>query len=167
MREIYRNPTFYYILVAILITLWPVWLALGSIPAADKEYEDAKVLFKDAEKIIGQILNLDPQRLDYARAQKKSGEFDYPVAVSQSAKTCSISLSQYKLSTFPIVKRKAGQTSQDAMITLNKVGIEKFARFVSLMQIRWPNLKCSQLRLNKVKGAKNIWKADIRFTYYQ
>ena len=90
-----------------------------------------------------------------------------PVVAFKSARACSISPSQYKLNTFPIVKRKTGQSSQDAMITLNKTGMEELSRFVSLMQARWPNLQCSQLRLDKLKGSKDLWKTDIRFTYYQ
>jgi hypothetical protein len=62
---------------------------------------------------------------------------------------------------------KGGQESQDATMTIDTIDIERFARFLSVMHMRWSNLQCTNVTLMKIKGEKNAWKADVRFIYYQ
>ena len=167
MKDMLRNPFFYYIVVPVLIALWPLWLVAAGNPGARDSWDKEKQQFNDAEKLIAKILELDPQRLDYAKAKKKAGEFDYAIAIDQAAKLCRILPSSYRLSSGPIVKSRGGQSNQDATMTVSKVDIEKFARFISLIQFRWPSLQCTNLKLTKEKAAKDIWKADVRFKYYR
>jgi len=30
----------------------------------------------------------------------------------------------------------------------------------------WPDLQCEQLKLTKEKGGPDVWKADMKLTYY-
>ena len=166
MKELIRNPIFYYIVVPVLLGIWPLWLATGGNASSKEKFNKEQQQYKDAQIIIADILKLDPQRLDYAKAKKKSAEFDYAVAFDQATKLCNIP-SNYKLSSGPIVRSRGGQSSRDATMTIGKIGIEKFAQFLSLVQFRWPNLQSTNLSLTKQKGAKDLWKADVRFKYYQ
>jgi len=87
---------------------------------------------------------------------------------------CGIPASKYKLHTGPIIK-KGKQRTQDAHLTLDKVSIVSFAKFLSLiqlrwnnLQLRWNNLQCDTVKLNKVevKGEPDLWTIDIDFKYY-
>jgi hypothetical protein len=72
MKDIYKKPIFYYILVPVLIGLWPLWLFTAGLPGVKSNYEKDVVQYQDAEKLIKDILeNLDPQRLDYAKAKRQ------------------------------------------------------------------------------------------------
>jgi hypothetical protein len=168
MKEIYTKPIFYYVLVPVLVGLWPIWLLTMGLPGAKTGYEKETAQYQEAEKLIGQILNdLDPQRLDYAIAKKTKDEFDYTTAIDQVTKFCRISASNYRLSSSPLRKTKGGQKSQDASMTIDKIDIEGFARFLSIMHMRWSSLQCSNVMLAKIKNEKNLWKVDVRFIYYQ
>ncbi len=167
MKDIHKSEYFYYILVPAVILIWPLWLIFGGLPAAKTNYHKESQQYLDAEIIIDEILTLAPDRLDYAKAKKAGSDFDYAVAVDQVGRLCRISSSNYRLSTGPVVKSRGGQKSQDGRITLEKVGIEDFAKFLSIMQFRWPNLQCSMAKLTKEKDAKDTWKANITFKYFQ
>ena len=166
MKDLIRNPIFYYIVVPVLIAIWPLWLAMGGNASAKEKFSNEQEQFENAEKTIADILKLDPQRLDYAKANEESTEFDYAIAFDQATKLCGIP-SNYRLSSGPIVRSRGGQSSQDATMVITQVDIERFAQFLSLIQFRWPNLQSTNLTLTKQKGAKDIWKADVRFKYYQ
>ncbi|MFA6186431.1 MAG: hypothetical protein WC770_04355 [Phycisphaerae bacterium] len=168
MKEIYTKPIFYYVLVPVLVGLWPIWLLAIGLPGAKTDYKNETIQYQAAELLIGQILkDLDPQRLDYAKAKTTKDEFDYTTAIDQVTKFCRISFSNYRLSSSPMRKTKGGQKSQDASMTIEKIDIEGFAKFLSIMHMRWSSLQCSNVSLSKIKGEKNLWKVDIRFTYYQ
>ena len=167
MRDIYKQPIFYYILVPTVIGLWLLWLATIGLPAVKDKFEREKDRYIKAEKLIAQILELDPQRLDYAKAKKSGSGFDYTTAIDQVTRLCKISPAGYKLSSSPVRKMKGGQKSQDATMAIDAIDVEKFARFLSLMHLRWQNLQCTNAAMTKQKGTKDVWKVDIRFKYYQ
>ncbi|MBN1787911.1 MAG: hypothetical protein JW806_05890 [Sedimentisphaerales bacterium] len=167
MKDITKEPIFYYILVPALLAIWPLWLLMLGIPSAEANYKKEVREYNDAEKLITEILEIDPQRLDYAKDKKEGDAFDYITAVDQVTKVCRISSASYKLSSSPVRRRKGGQQNQDASMTIDRIDIEKLARFLSVMHMRWVNLQCTNLTLSKIKGEKNLWKADIRFIYYQ
>jgi hypothetical protein len=52
-------------------------------------------------------------------------------------------------------------------MTIDKIDIERLAKFLSVMHMRWVNLQCTNISLAKIKGEKDAWKADVRFIYYQ
>lgn len=168
MKEIYKKPIFYYVLIPALIGLWPIWLLTIGVPSAKDNLQKAMDDYVEAEKLIGQILGeLDPQRLDYAKSKKTGEAFDFITAIDQVTKLVRIPPTGYRLSTSPIRKVKGGQSNQDASMTIEKIDIEKFTKFLSVMHMRWSSLQCSNVTLSKIKGEKNVWKADVRFIYYQ
>ncbi len=166
MKDIYKKPIFYYVLVPIVIGLWPVWLFVMGIPGSEKGLQKGINDYNEARKLIGEILDLDPQRLDYAKTKKTGEAFDYTTAIDQVTRLCKISPSGYRISSSPIRKTKGGQSNQDASMTIDKIDIEKFSKFLSVMHMRWSSLQCTNITLAKIKGEKNAWKADVRFIYY-
>ena len=167
MNDIYKKPVFYYVLVPILVGLWPLWLfSIGISTSRDNLYKEIKD-YNEAQKLIGQVLDLDPQRLDYAKSKKAGDEFDYTTAIDQVTRLCRILPTDYKLSSSPVRKVKGGQKNQDASMTIDKIDIEKFSKFLSIMHMRWSSLQCTNVTLSKIKGEKDTWKADVRFIYYQ
>jgi len=168
MKEIYTKPIFYYVLVPVLVGLWPIWLLTAGLPGAKTNYKNEIAQYQEAEEKISTILtDLDPQRLEYANAKKTKDEFDYTTAIDQVTKFCRISPSNYRLSSSPVRKTKGGQKNQDASMTIERIDIEGFARFLSIMHMRWSSLQCSNVTLAKIKSEKNQWKVDVKFTYYQ
>jgi len=167
MRDIYKQPIFYYILLPIVVGIWPLWLFTVGLPGVKADYVKQDKKYQDAEVLIKQILELDPQRLDYAKASAGKSEFDYTLAIDQVCQLCKIPTTGYKLSSSPIRRIKGGQTSQDATMSIDKIDVEKFAKFLSVMHMRWQGLQSTNVTLSKHKATKDTWKADVRFKYYQ
>ncbi len=165
MKEIYKNPTLYYILVPVVVALWPLLVWAIYLPQAKSSWENEKEQYNKAQKIIAEILTIDPDRLEFADAKMGDAEFDYASVVERVAGLCEISSTNYKLSSGIIMTSK-GQKSQSAKVGLKDVDIRKFAKFLSAIQLRWANLQCSQVKLTKKKGLPDKWDVDLDFKYY-
>jgi len=167
VKEIYKKPIFYYVLVPIVFGLWPIWLFTMGLPGSKKSLDKEINDYTEARKLIGEVLDLDPQRLDYAKTKKTGESFDYTTAIDQATRVCKILPTDYKISSSPIRTIKGGQKNQDAAMTIDKIEIEKLTRFLSVMHMRWSSLQCTNLTLAKIKGEKDAWKVDMRFIYYE
>lgn len=167
MKDIYKKPLFYYVLLTVLAGLWPLWLSVLGLPGAKDSYKKETGQYNEAQKLIGEVLDLDSQRLDYAKTKKDDDAFDYTTAIDQVTRFCGIAPSDYKLSSSPVRKMKGGQKSQDAAMAIDRIDIERFAKFLSVIHMRWANLQCTNITLANIKGERNVWKADVRFMYYQ
>ncbi len=165
MKEFYKNPALYYILAPALAALWPLLIWGVSLPAAEHSWQVEKSEYDKGQKIMTDILALDPDRLKFADANSASAEFDYANAVDKTAALCGISSAGYTLSSGVIITT-AGQKSQSAKVSLKSVDITKFAKFLSSLQLRWANLQCSQVKLAKKKGLPDTWDVDLDFKYY-
>ena len=165
MKQIYKNPTLYYILVPVIVALWPLFIWGVYLPAARHNWQVERAQYSDANSIIGEILALDPDRLEFADSQKTAAEFDYASAVERIASSCGIPPTSYRLSS-GIIMVSEGQKSQSAKVGLKQVDVTKFAKFLSTLQLRWANLQCAQVKLTKKKGLPDIWDVDLDFKYY-
>ena len=165
MKDIYKNLIFYYILVPVFLALWPLLVQLIYLPRAQANWQDEKAQYVKAQQIIEQILEIDPDRLDFSDSKQGNAEFDYASAVEKVAGICKIPSANYKLSS-GIIITSGGQKSQNAKLVLKDVDITRFARFLSAIQLRWANLQCTQLKLTKKKGFPDIWDVDLGFKYY-
>jgi len=165
MKEIYKSPSLYYILVPVVVSLWSLFVWGAYLPDAERSWEAEKVQYNKAQSIISEILSLDPDRLAFADLKGGAGEFDYANAVEKTASLCGIASTDYKLSS-GIMIASGGQKSQSAQVSLKKVDIVKFAKFLSTIQLRWANLQCSRVKLTKKKGLPNVWDVDLEFKYY-
>ncbi len=165
MKDIYKNPILYYILVPCMAALWPLLVWVVYLPAAEHDYKLEESQYIEAKVTIKAILGRDPTRLELADPNKTSEKFDYATAVSDIARRCRISAINYTVSSKPI-RTSSGKKSQSAKVVLKQVKITSFAKFLSKIQLRWANLQCESVTLTQKKGLKDVWKVDLDFKYY-
>ncbi len=164
MKDIYKNPILYYILVPVIVGLWPLLVRAIYLPAAGKDIEEKMAQYDDANDIMLQILTLDPERAK-ADANNVGAEFNYADAIDNVARSCGILPSKYKLSSAMLFTSR-DQKSQSASVSLKQIDIKRFAEFLSMIQLRWANLQCNRVKLTKKKGLPDMWDVDIEFKYY-
>ncbi len=155
---------FYYILAPALAVLWPIFMGVY-LHGAKIGLENDKQQYDKAQQIIQEIINIDPDRLDYTKGKNPTAGFDYATAVQQAAEFCSIPAANYKLSSGIIIKSE-GQKNQSANVALKGVEITRAARFLSTIQLRWAGLQCTKISLRKNKGTPDAWDVDLMFKYY-
>jgi hypothetical protein len=165
MKQIYKNPALYYILVPVIATLWPLLIWGVYLPAAERNWQVETSQYNEGQSIMTEILALDPDRLKFADSNNTAAEFDYAGAIEKTADLCKIPPTSYKLSS-GIIITSGGQKSQSAKVGLKQVDITKFAKFLSTLQLRWANLQCGQVKLTKKKGLPDTWDIDLDFKYY-
>jgi hypothetical protein len=165
MKDIYKNPILYYILVPCVVALWPLLVWAVYLPAAKRDYEQKEAQYMEAQVTIAKILDSDPTRLELADPNKNADEFNYDTAVSDVARRCMISPINYDVSSRP-ARTSSGKKSQSATVELQQVGIVTFADFLSRIQLRWADLECEEVILTKKKGLADAWKVDLDFKYY-
>jgi hypothetical protein len=164
MRDIYRNPMFYYVLAPILVGLWPLLIWAMYLPRAQQAYRTDRSLYEEATASIMEILDKDPERLNIAAESKSLGKFAYSEAVDRVANLCRILSSNYTLNTgIPVVSGK--KESQQARVGLTDVGIVQAAKFLWTIQSMWVNLNCERARLTKKVGMPDQWDMDMTFKY--
>ncbi len=163
MKDIYKNPILYYVLVPTIVALWPLLAWTVYLPNAENNWEKEKAQYIKAEKIMAEILNLDPERL--ADSKTTTAEFDYTSAIDKIASRLKIPATNYNINSKPI-RIKSGQKSQACQVVLKQVDIASFAKFLSALQLRWANLQCEKVTLTKIKGPRDAWKVDLNFKYY-
>jgi len=165
MKDLYKNPNLYYIVVPVVVALWPllVWgMYLPQVKEAlDSEVED----FQKGQGVALEIFKLDPERLKLADSNDVSEGFSYTKAVDRVANLYNIPPSRYRLSTGMLIK-KDGQKSQSAHLKLEQVGIVQFVKFFWRIQLQWGDLQCDRVKLTKVEGLADIWNVEIDFKYY-
>lgn len=165
MKDIYKNPIFYYILIPILAGVWPLLVWGVYLPDVEENYSKEKKQYKKAEIVIGQILTIDPERLDGAGSKGEVKKFDYMNAIDNMAGRCNIASANCKIASGMIRKSK-GQKTQTANVGLTDIDITRFAEFLSRLQLRWANLQCEKVKLTKKKGVPDQWNIDLGFRYY-
>ena len=167
MKDIYKNPILYYIAVPVIVGLWPLLVWAIYLPNAQKDVEEQIDQHKRAEPIMMEILTLEPDRLEFADANDTAAEFTYGEAIDRIASLCQITPSKYNLSSSMVITTR-GQKSQSASVDLKEIDIRKFARFFSIMQLRWPNLQCERLKLSKKQNLpdNDMWDVDLELKYY-
>jgi hypothetical protein len=165
MKDIHKNPTLYYILVPIMVALWPLIIKGIYLPNTERSLNEEVNNYKQARNNIAEILLLDGGRLDFSDSKTGASEFDYVDAVDKVADLCKISPAKYQLSSKPIISRDK-QKSQNCYVALTDVNIATFAKFLSTIQLRWARLECVDVRLTKKKGLADTWKVDLNFKYH-
>jgi len=163
MRDLHKNPIFYYILVPVVVALWPLLVAGVYLPRAHRRCQELASQCKQAEAIMLEILRLDPERA--ADANEANADFSYAAAVNKAAAVCNIPASKYKLNSGLVIK-VGQQKTQTATVSLKEVNVESFAKFLSTIQLRWPNLQCIRVKLTAKQGLPDLWDVDIDFRYY-
>ena len=165
MKIDFKNPTVYYIAVPILAGLWAVMAGVVFYPRSMQAWEKGKSDSALVEEQIKQLVALQPQRLDYASkgTDKKPEEFDYNKTLNDFSKDFAISGLSYNARE---KAKRSGRQTQSASISIKKIDTEKFSQFLSALLLRWPDLKCDQLSIQKIKNTKNDWQVNLSMTYY-
>ena len=165
MKDIYKTPFFYYIVILIIAALWAVVVWGVYLPGVRGGFGEDKDQHEKAQQIIDELLAADPERLNYAEGKGATSEFDYATAVQKTAEFCSVPAGNYKLSSGIIITSE-GQKSQSANVSLKDVNITKAARFLSAIQFQWSGLQCTKITLRKKKGLPDSWDVDFTFKYF-
>ena len=164
MKNIYKNPLFYYVVIPAVAALWPLLVGGVYLPAAERALNNDMVQYAEAQKTIDGILKLDPGRRDFSGDKQAEAEFEYFTAVDAVARLVEIPSANYELSSKPPRTSKR-QKTQTCHLELKDVSIENFARFLSLIQLRWTNLECTKVVLTKRKDQADSWKVALDFRY--
>lgn len=164
MRELYRNPLVYYMLVPVLIAAWPLLVWGVYLPKAEKGWEQDRKLQEDAVNYMLDILDKDQDRLEVAEESRELGKFAYAEAVDRVANLCRIPSGNLDLTTGNIVTSGSKETQQ-ARVSLTDVGIVQAAKFLSTIQSMWVNLTCDRVKLTKKDGMLDQWDMDLNFKY--
>ncbi len=164
LRQLVKNPVFYYILAPALTALWPLLVWGVYLPRAKQALGAELDHARQGQNHALKILQLDPGRLASVDANDTAPEFSYAVAVDKVADLCTIPASKYTLSTGPVIERK-GQKTQTAHLKIDKVSSVQFAQFLSIIQVRFGGLQCEQIKLKKIEGLPDTWTVDMDFKY--
>ena len=167
MKDLYKNPIMYYIVIPVLVGLWPLLIWAVYLPAVQEEIEEQITEYGKAEQVMIGILTLDPERLEFAEPNEAATEFSYTGVSRKVASLCGIPTSSCKIHSGIIVETR-DRRSQTANVDLNQVDIKKFAEFLSMIQLRWANLQCESVKLTRKDNmpSKDVWDADLKFKYY-
>ena len=164
MRELYRNPILYYVLAPILVSCWPLLVWGYYLPRETEAWERDEQLSGDAQNLMLELLDKDPERLRAAAESQKIGKFTYFEVVNRVANLCRIPSGSLNLSTGDIITSGKKQTQQ-ARVGLTNVGIVQAARFLDTIQAMWVNLTCNRIELSKKEGMPDQWDMDLSFRY--
>ncbi len=164
MRDLHRNPILYYLLIPVLIAMWPLLVWAVYLPRTQEACaDDYDKLMEGQTHILG-ILKLDPERTKGADPNRVVGEFVYGKAVESAANLCGIPGGCPVSVTQKIIVN--GKQRQDATVKLKDVSIVQAAKFLSHMQSNYVNLQCDRIKLARRKGMPDQWEADLHFIYY-
>lgn len=165
MREIYRNPVLYYLLIPVLVGLWPLLVWGVYLPGSEHQREVEQALYVEGQTNIIDILRIDPDRVNAAGSRQVALEFSYGSAIDRVANLCKIPSSNWNHSTSKTITYE-GKKRQDAMVYLKDVSIVQAAKFLSLIQSTWVNLNCQKVKIEKKKSMADKWDVDFTFSYY-
>jgi hypothetical protein len=165
MRDIYRNPMLYYVLIPVLVGMWPLLVGVLYLPQAETAREVEAQLCVEGQARVIDILRIDPDRPNMLDKGQKAVAFEYGPAVDRVVNLCRIPSSSYTLTTqLPAVS--GGKKRQEGRVTLANVEIAQAAKFLSNIESMWVNLQCEHAKLTKKKGMADLWDVDFRFLYY-
>ena len=165
MREIYKNPMFYYLVIPVLVGLWPLLVWAVYLPRTERVQEIERGLLIEGQTQIVDILRIDPGRLNFTDANDVGGEFSYGSAVDRVANLCRITASNCNYNAGNIIP-SGGKRRQDARVKLSDVTIVQTAEFLSMIQSRWVNLTAEKIKLTKKKKIPDQWEVDLDLLYY-
>lgn len=164
MKKIFQETAFYYIIIPLIVALWPLLVWQRYLPRVSEKWNDEEKQFIEAGDLMKQILYMDGERLNFDD-KKRQDKFDYTTAVDTAARKVGISSADYTISSKPIHGLGRNKT-QDCQIVIRETDIERFAKFLSNIQTTWASLQCEKVTLSKKKGLPDSWKIDLTFKYY-
>lgn len=165
MRDIFKNTTLYYVLVPVMVGLWPLLVWAVYLPKAKSSWDKEKDKYNEGQVVIEEILQRAPDRLESTGSGQTIDKFEYAPAIAEVAGLAGISASNYHL-TEGTPRPSQGRTLQTCRVTLKQIDMKRFAEFLSTLQLRWTDLECDRAEFTKKKGLPDAWKVDLDFKYY-
>lgn len=166
MREIYKNPMLYYVLIPVLVGMWPLLVVAVYLPNARQALEREAGKYGDGQAEVIDILTIDPERPKMIDKNVAPTEFTYSAATERVANLCKITSSNWDYTASPPIVTSS-KKRQDARVKLTNVSIVQGANFLYTIQSMWPNrLTCENLKLQKKKAMPDQWDVDFSFLYY-
>lgn len=159
MKDLYRNPIFYYIAVPLLVAVWPLTVAFKYLPEMDQSLEDQKNYYVESETLIEEILTMDPDRLDYVDVNEGGTAFSYPMVIDKLASSLGMR------DAYTLIEQARTKEGQKANIKLEDISIQQCTKFLATLQMRWDKLKCSQFTLTKKREIKDQWTVTMSLAY--
>jgi len=163
-KNFWKQPDFFFILLPVLAAGWAMTSGLVFYPRQKEAWNSKKEQHAEAAKLIEQILQLEPARVNYQEQSGQSGDFDFTTEVDRFTKELGIPSGSYTLNVRQAIKQQ-GKTRKSADLSFKSVKIETVAGFLSAMLARWPDLQCEQISLDKTGSAKNEWNVKLRLVY--
>lgn len=149
----------------ILAALWPALILAMYLPTAQNKLETDISSYKDANNTMLDILTFEPERTELGDPNNETVEFSYDNVIVEVASLCNISSDKCKWNTGKVLDTKASKT-QSANVTLSGVDITSFAKFLSVIQSRWPKLVCNSVKLTKKENSPDEWDVHLDFKYF-
>jgi hypothetical protein len=166
MREVYKNPMLYYLLIPVLVGIWPLLVWGVYLPRAEHEREIEGGLCVQGQGSVMDILGIDPDRPNMKSTNLVPPEFSYLAAAGRVANLCKIPASNWTSAAGNNIV-SSGKKRQDARVKLTAVSIRQAAKFLWTIQSMWPSrLTCENLKLQKKKGMPDQWDVEFSFLYY-
>jgi hypothetical protein len=166
MREIHKNPMLYYVVIPVLVGLWPLLVWAYYLPQSEHSREVEGGLCVQGQTDVMEILKIDPDRLNMLDKGQIAMEFSYGSAVDRVTNLCKIPTTSVDFSAGLAQPLSGGKKRQDARVKLSNVSIAQAANFLSKIQSMWGLLTCESVNLTKQKGMADQWNVDFRFLYY-
>lgn len=166
MREVYKNPILYYLLIPVLVGIWPLLVWGVYLPRAENERGIEGSLCVQGQVDVNDILRIDPDRPIRTTKSLAPTEFSYSAAVGRVANLCKIPPSNWTCNAGNFMV-SSGKKRQDARVKLTAVSIAQAAKFLWTIQSMWPSrLTCENVKLQTKKGMPDQWDVDFSFLYY-
>ena len=156
-----KNPVVLYIVMPVLIAIWPLLVRGVYIKAAQEKLDSDVESYIKANNAMLDILLLAPERAQTPDPNQQVEEFVYDRAVYDIASLCNIPSGKYQLAS-----RDKINNSQAATVILSDIDLTTFAKFLSMIQAKWTKLKCDSVKLTKQTNIADEWDITIVFRYF-
>ena len=166
MKDTLRNPSFYFVVIPLCVAFWPLFVWTKYLPAAEVGVDTWRQRKVEAEELMVQILQLDPERIKAKNTGTEPVLFSYSRAVDEVTRLYGIRTRDYEVTTQPRTGGGSGRPqTQTATVVLNAVSIKQTANFLWKIQLKWPGLSCARIKFTHKKGEKDVWDVDMQFKY--
>jgi len=165
MHDIYKNPILYYLLIPVLVALWPLLVWGVYLPRNQHQRDVEQSLLVEAQTHIVDILLLVPDLLILHETEAVTEEFSFGRTTDRVANLCTIPAGSCTYSGGGIMK-VAGKKRQEGRVELANVNMLQAAKFLSTFQSTRAGLTCEQAEFRKKKGMSDQWEVDFKFVYY-
>lgn len=168
MKDYLKNPLFYYIVIPAVAGIWAAAAGMVFYPRSVTFWEQEKDDYNASEELLAQIIAIEPQRLTHQQQEGTGGgggDFDFTQVINELATLFSIPPANFTLNTRGETSR-AGKRARSATLSIRTIDIERMTKFLSVMLIRWPDLQCESLSMDKLPQGKDNWRVDMTLTYY-